>query len=49
MEVRYLGALTSTDKDEAYNKVIKKIYRSVKLGSPRMLTKIWLRKLAEHL
>jgi hypothetical protein len=40
--VELLGALTSTDLDESHNKVVKKVYRSVRAGTARMLTKLWL-------
>jgi hypothetical protein len=49
MSMRSMGALTSTDRDESFNKVVKKVYRSIKLGSARLLTKLWLRGHARNL
>ena len=39
-QVQLLGALTSTDRDESHNKVVKRVYRSVCSGTARMLTKL---------
>jgi len=39
-QVEQLGALTSTDRDESHNKIVKRVYRSVQSGTARMLTKL---------
>ena len=41
-QVELLGALTSTDRDESHNKIVKKVYRSVRVGTARLLTKMAL-------